>query len=63
MNRFLSRKFLVAIGAAVVAFVGSAWPEQAELVENVVILAVAYIIGQGVVDTATEARGVRDEHK
>ena len=63
MSKFLSRKFLVAIGAAVVAFVGSAWPEQAELVENVVVIAVAYIIGQGIVDTATEARGTQDVHK
>lgn len=63
MNKFLSRKFLVAIGAAIVAFVGSAYPDQAELVEQIVYLAIGYVVAQGIVDTATEARGTQDVHK
>ena len=63
MNKFLSRKFLVAIGAAIVAFVGSAWPEQADLVEQIVYVAIGYIVVQGIVDTATEVRGTQDVHK
>jgi len=63
MSKFLSRKFLVAIGAAITAFVGSAWPEQAELAEKIVMLAIGYIVAQGIVDAATEAKGVKDAHK
>lgn len=63
MGKFLSRKFLVAIGAAVVALVSSAWPEHAELVEQIIMLAIGYIVAQGFVDVATEARGTSDVHK
>jgi hypothetical protein len=63
MRRFLSRKLLVAVGAAVVAFVGSYWPEQEDLVNRIVVLAIGYLVAQGAVDVTTEAKGVRDEHK
>lgn len=63
MRRFLSRKFLVAIGAAVTALVGSAWPEQAELVEQIIMVAIGYIVAQGAVDVATEIKGTSDVHK
>lgn len=63
MSKFMSRKFVVAIGAAIVAFVGSAYPDQADLVEQIVMLAIGYIVAQGIVDTATEARGTQDAHK
>ena len=63
MSKFLSRKFLVAVGAAITAFVGSAWPEQADLVEQIVYVAIGYIVAQGIVDAATEVRGTQDVHK
>ena len=62
MNKYLSRKLLVAIGAAVVAFVGSLWPDQQDLAEKIVTLAIAYIVAQGVVDSVTEYKGEKDEH-
>ena len=63
MNRYLSRKFIVAVGAGIVAFAGSYWPEQSDLVEQIVMLAIGYIVAQGIVDTATEVRGTKDVHK
>lgn len=63
MQKFLSRKFIVAIGAAIVSFVSQFWPEQEDLANQIVMLAIGYIIAQGVVDTATEARGTQDVHK
>lgn len=63
MSKFLSRKLLMAVGAAIVAGVGSLWPDQAELVEQIVMLAIGYIVAQGAVDVATEIKGARDDHK
>ena len=62
-RRFLSRKFLVAVGGGLVSFLAAFWPEHKEFMEQAVILAIAYIVSQGVVDVATEAKGVRDEHR
>jgi len=60
MSKFLSRKLLMAIGAGVVAVVGSLWPEQEELTEQIVMLAIGYIVAQGVVDATAAAKGLTD---
>ena len=61
MTKFMSRKFLIAIGAGIVAIVGSLWPDQEELVEQIVMLAIGYMAAQGVVDATTEYKDVKKE--
>jgi len=57
MGKLNSRKLWVAIGAGVVAIVGSLWPEQEDLAQRIVTLALGYIAAQGVVDAAEKIKG------
>ncbi len=61
MSKFLSRKLLMAIGAGVVAVVGSLWPEQEDLTEQIVMLAIGYMVAQGVVDATTGYKDIKQE--
>jgi hypothetical protein len=50
MEKFLSRKFLVALGAALSAFVGSFWPDKQQMTDQIINVAMAYIFTEGTVD-------------
>lgn len=63
MKTLLSRKLLAAVGAGVIAFVASYWPEQEDLANQVVVLAIAYIAGQSVVDTAEHVAKSKEQPK
>lgn len=52
MGKLGSRKLWVAVGAGVVAFVGSMWPGREDLAQQVVTIAIAYLASQGIVDAA-----------
>lgn len=56
MEKLKSRKLWVAVAAALVAFIGQYNVEMAESVNSIANIAIAYLVAQGVVDTAEQVR-------
>jgi len=56
MGIFKSKKFMVAVGAVIVAVVAHYVPALEGSVEQIVQLAMAFIVGQGLADLGKEAK-------
>ena len=58
LKSFISKKFLIAVLTPILLYINAqlANPLDPEAVKNIVMVVVAYLLGQSVVDTVTAAK-------